>query len=353
MKIELSIGNNWVGAGHSTYIIAEISANHRQSYSAAESLVRAAKDTGANAVKVQTYTPDTLTIEADTRYFQIGEETIWAGRTLYDLYQEAYMPWDWQPKLQTLAKDIGIDFFSTAYDNSAVDFLESMDVPVYKIASFELVDLPLIRRIAATGKPAIISTGMATLAEIDEAVQAFRVVSETPFALLKCTSAYPAPAEEMNLKTIPHLRDAFSCPVGLSDHTLGTSVPVGAVAVGACIIEKHLTLSRGNESLDSNFSLEPEEFGAMVEGVRIIEKALGRVAYSSGDKESQSVMFRRSLFVIEDMKANEEFTEDNVRSIRPAHGLHPRYLSDVLGRQASRDVERGTPLSWNLVGGSR
>ena len=353
MKIELSIGNNWVGAGHSTYIIAEISANHRQSYSAAESLVQAAKDAGANAVKVQTFTPDTLTIEADTRYFQIGTETIWAGRTLYDLYQEAYMPWDWQPKLQTLAKDIGIDFFSTAYDNSAVDFLESMDVPVYKIASFELVDLPLIRRIAATGKPAIISTGMATLAEIDEAVQAFREVSETPFALLKCTSAYPAPAEEMNLKTIPHLRDAFSCPVGLSDHTLGTSVPVGAVAVGACIIEKHLTLSRGNESLDSNFSLEPEEFGAMVEGVRIIEKALGRIAYSSGDKESQSVMFRRSLFVIEDMKANEEFTEDNVRSIRPAHGLHPRYLSDVLGRQASRDVERGTPLSWNLVGGSR
>ena len=353
MKKELSIGNNWVGAGHPTYIIAEISANHRQSYSAAESLVQAAKDAGANAVKVQTFTPDTLTIEADTRYFQIGEETIWAGRTLYDLYQEAYMPWDWQPKLQTLAKDIGIDFFSTAYDNSAVDFLESMDVPVYKIASFELVDLPLIRRIAATGKPAIISTGMATLAEIDEAVQAFREVSETPFALLKCTSAYPAPAEEMNLKTIPHLRDAFSCPVGLSDHTLGTSVPVGAVAVGACIIEKHLTLSRGNESLDSNFSLEPEEFGAMVEGVRIIEKALGRIAYSSGDKESQSVMFRRSLFVIEDMKANEEFTEDNVRSIRPAHGLHPRYLSDVLGRQASRDVERGTPLSWNLVGGSR
>jgi N-acetylneuraminate synthase len=349
MKIELSIGNNWVGAGHPTYIIAEISANHRQIYSEAESLVRAAKDAGANAVKVQTYTADTLTIEADTRYFQIGTETIWAGRTLYDLYQEAYMPWDWQPKLQALANDIGIDFFSTAYDNSAVDFLESMEVPVYKIASFELVDLPLIRRIAATGKPAIISTGMATLAEIDEAVRAFRDVSETPFALLKCTSAYPAPAEEMNLKTIPHLREAFSCPVGLSDHTLGISVPVGAVAVGASIIEKHLTLSRGNESLDSNFSLEPEEFGVMVESVRTIEKALGKVAYFSGGKESQSVMFRRSLFVVEDMKANEEFTEDNVRSIRPAYGLHPRYVTDVLGRHAVKDIDRGTPLQWDLL----
>ena len=353
METSLKINSHDIGGNCPVYIIAEISANHRQIYSEAESLVRAAKDAGANAVKVQTYTADTLTIEADTRYFQIGAETIWAGRTLYDLYQEAYMPWDWQPKLQALANDIGIDFFSTAYDNSAVDFLERMDVPVYKIASFELVDLPLIRRIAATGKPAIISTGMATLAEIDEAVQAFREVSETPFALLKCTSAYPAPAEEMNIKTIPHLRDAFSCPVGLSDHTLGISVPVGAVAIGASIIEKHLTLSRGNESLDSSFSLEPEEFGAMVESVRTIEKALGKIAYSSGGKESQSVMFRRSIFVVEAVKANEEFTEDNIRIIRPAYGLHPRYMNDVLGRQASRDVERGTPLSWNLVGGSR
>lgn len=349
MKKELSIGNNWVGAGHPTYVIAEISANHRQSYSEAESLIQAANDAGANAVKVQTFTPDTLTIEADTHYFQMGAETIWAGRTLYDLYQEAYMPWDWQPKLQAVANDIGIEFFSTAYDNSAVDFLENMNVPVYKIASFELVDLPLIRRIAATGKPAIISTGMATLAEIDEAVQAFRKVSEAPFALLKCTSAYPAPAEEMNLKTIPHLAKAFNCPVGISDHTLGISVPIGAVVMGASIIEKHLTLSRCNDSLDSNFSLEPEEFGALVESVRTIEKALGEVSYSNGVKESQSIMLRRSLFVVEDMKANEEFTEDNVRSIRPAYGLHPRYVTDVLGRHAVKDIDRGTPLQWDLV----
>jgi len=349
MKKELSIGNNWVGAGHPTYIIAEISANHRQSYSEAESLVRAAKDAGANAVKVQTYTPDTLTIEADTRYFQIGEETIWAGRTLYDLYQEAHMPWDWQPKLQALANDIGIDFFSTAYDNSAVDFLESMDVPVYKIASFELVDLPLIRRIAATGKPAIISTGMATLAEIDEAVQVFRDVSEAPFALLKCTSAYPAPPDEMNLRTITHLVETFHVPVGLSDHTLGAAVPVAAVALGACIIEKHLTLSREAPGPDSAFSLEPDEFKTMVEDIRVAERALGQIHYEVTKRESSSRILRRSLFVVQNMKEGEVFSEKNVRSIRPGYGLHTRDLDDVLGRHAVKDIDRGTPLQWDLV----
>ena len=352
MKKDISIGNHWVGAGHPTFIIAEISANHRQSYSEAESLIRAAKDAGANAVKVQTYTPDTLTIETDTRYFQIGKETIWAGRTLYDLYLEAYMPWDWQPKLQALANDIGIEFFSTAYDNSSVDFLENMKVPVYKIASFELVDLPLIRRIAATGKPAIISTGMATLAEIDEAVRAFRDASETPFALLKCTSAYPAPPDEMNLLTIPHLAEAFQVPVGLSDHTLGAAVPVAAVALGACIIEKHLTLSRELLGPDSAFSLEPDEFKTMVEAIRVAERALGQVHYEVTKRESSSRIFRRSLFVVQNMKEGEVFTEENVRSIRPSHGLHTRHLDEILGRQASRDVERGTPLSWNLVGSS-
>lgn len=352
MKKELSIGNNWVGAGHPTYIIAEISANHRQSYSEAESLVRAAKGAGAKAVKVQTYTPDTLTIEADTRYFQIGAETIWAGKTLYDLYQEAYMPWDWQPKLQALANDIGIDFFSTAYDNSAVDFLESMDVPVYKIASFELVDLPLIRRIAATGKPAIISTGMATLTEIDEAVRAFREVSETPFALLKCTSAYPAPPDEMNLRTIPHLAEAFHVPVGLSDHTLGGAVAVAAVVAGACIIEKHFTLSREVPGPDSVFSMEPDEFNEMVEAIRVAEKALGQVHYEITERESSSRIFRRSLFVVQNTKKGEVFTEKNVRSIRPGYGLHTRHLDEILGQHAIKDIDRGTPLSWNLVGSS-
>lgn len=345
----IEVNQRRVGRGHPTYIIAELSANHCQSFDRAVELINKAKEVGADAVKLQTYTPDTMTINVDADLFRHGEGSLWAGRTLYDLYSEAYMPWEWQPKLKKVADKIGIDFFSTAFDPSAVDFLEEMGVPLHKVASFEIVDIPLIEYIARTGKPIIISTGMATLSEIEEAVRAARNAGATQIALLKCTSAYPAPPEEMNLRTIPHLAEAFGVPVGLSDHTLGIAVPVAAVALGACIVEKHFTLSRDISSPDSAFSLEPHEFKAMVDAVRTVEKALGEVRYEIGDQESKSRVFRRSLFVVRDMRAGETFTEENIRSIRPGYGLHPRYLKDVLGRRATRDIKRGTPLSWELI----
>jgi pseudaminic acid synthase len=348
-RLRFQLGNRWIGEGYPTYIIAELSANHRQSYDEAEALLRAAKNAGADAVKVQTYTPDTLTIDVNTPPFQISSGSTWSGKTLYELYEEAYMPWEWQPKLKLLAHELGLDFFSTAYDKTAVDFLQNLDVPIYKIASFEIVDLPLIRYIAGIGKPVILSTGMATREEIKEAIGAFRELSDAPIVLLKCTSAYPAPPEEMNLIMIPQLRKTFNCVVGLSDHTLGIPVPAGAVALGASMIEKHLTLSRDNESPDSSFSLEPEEYKAMVESIRIVEKAVGQVAHTIGRHEEQNSQFRRSLFVVEDIKADEVFTEDNIRSIRPSHGLHPRHLDDVLGRRAAKDICKGTPLAWELV----
>jgi N-acetylneuraminate synthase len=345
----IKINNRDVGIGAPVYIVAEMSANHRQDFDKAIKIVQAAKEAGADAIKMQTYTPDTLTINCNNEYFQIGNGTIWEGRNLYDLYGEAYTPWDWQPKLKAIADDLGLDLFSTAFDHTSVDFLEAMDVPAYKIASFEVVDLSLIRRIAKTGKPIIMSTGMATLGEIDEAVQAIHSEGNKQLALLKCTSSYPAPPEEMNLRTIPHLAKVFSVPVGLSDHTLGITVPIAAVAMGACIIEKHFTLSRALPGPDSLFSLEPHEFKAMVEAVRVAERALGKVNYQVTDHESASRVFRRSLFVVKDMKVGEVFTSDNVRSIRPADGLHPRYLQTILGRMASRDIPRGTPLDWSLV----
>ena len=276
MSLSLTINGRMVGPGQPVYLIAEISANHNQEFDQAVKIVQAAKDAGADAVKLQTYTPDTITIDGDQEYFHIGKGTIWEGRTLYDLYQEAYMPWEWQPKLKEIADDLGLDLFSSPFDHTAVDFLEKMAVPAYKIASFELVDLPLIRRVARTGKPIIMSTGMATLAEIDEAVRTAREAGAAQIALLKCTSAYPAPPEEMNLRTIPHLSQAFNLPVGLSDHTLGIAVAVAAVTLGACIVEKHFTLSRSIPGPDSAFSLEPHEFKAMAEAVRLAEKACGR-----------------------------------------------------------------------------
>ena len=333
-------------------MIAEMSANHNQDFDRAIRIIEAAKEAGADAVKLQTYTPDTLTIDCDNKYFHIGEGTIWEGRNLYDLYSEAYTPWDWQPKLKKISNDLGLELFSTPFDHTAVDFLEEIGVPAYKIASFEIVDLPLIRRVAQTGKPIIMSTGMATLAEIDEAVRTVREAGATQIVLLKCTSAYPAPPEEMNLRTIPHLAEAFGVPVGLSDHTLGIAVPVAAVALGACIVEKHFTLSRDVPGPDSAFSLEPHEFKAMVEAIRVAEKALGEVRYEVTEREQASRVFRRSLFVVQDVEAGEVFTEKNVRSIRPGYGLHTRYLDEVMGRRAARDVERGMPLSWGHIAGS-
>jgi pseudaminic acid synthase len=326
-----------------------MSANHNQDFEQAVKIIEAAKDVGADAIKLQTYTPDTITIDCNSEYFQIGKGTIWEGRNLYDLYGEAYTPWEWQPKLKQIANDLGLDLFSTPFDHTAVDFLEDMDVPAYKIASFENVDISLLREVAKTGKPVIMSTGMATLAEIDEAVATLREAGCQQLALLKCTSAYPSVPEDMNLRTIPHLAEAFNLPVGLSDHTMGVAVPVVAVALGACIIEKHFTLSREIPGPDSSFSLEPSEFKAMVEAVRVAEKAIGTVSYQVTEKEQASRVFRRSLFVVQDVKVGETFTHDNVRSVRPGYGLHTRYLDEIIGCKASRDVERGTPFSRDFI----
>ena len=348
----IEINGRRIGPGCPVYIVAELSANHHQDFEQAIRLVRAARETGADAVKLQTYTPDTLTIQSDKEHFRVSGGTLWDGRTLYDLYKEAYTPWEWQPKLKAIANELGMALFSTAFDPSAVDFLMRMEIPAYKVASFELVDLPLIERIARTGKPLLMSTGMATLAEIEEAITTARHAGATQILLLKCTSGYPALPEEMHLKTIPHLAEAFQVPVGLSDHTLGIAVPVAAVALGARLIEKHFTLSRAIPGPDSAFSLEPHEFKAMVEAIRVAEKAVGEVHYGVNAAEAKSRVFRRSLFVVKDMQAGQVFTEETVRSIRPGHGLHTRHWQDVIGRCATRNIERGTPLSWDMVGES-
>jgi N-acetylneuraminate synthase len=350
MSTELVIDGRKVGPGHPVYVIAELSANHGQDFDQAVRIIRAMKESGADAVKVQTYTADTLTIPCDNEYFRIGGGTLWDGRTLHDLYKEAYMPWDWQPKLQAVTEELGMDFFSTPFDDSAVDFLEAMDVPVHKVASFELVDIPLLKKIAATKKPVIASTGMATQEEIAEAVKTLRDGGCTQLALLKCTSAYPALPEEMNLRTIPDISARFGVPAGLSDHTMGHTVPVAAVALGACILEKHFTLDRKVPGPDSSFSMEPQEFKAMVEAIRVTERALGKVNYEVSANESKSRQFRRSLFVVADVKAGEAFTTKNVRSIRPGHGLHTRHLGEVLGLKAVKEVKEGTPLDWGMVG---
>jgi pseudaminic acid synthase len=346
MSPSIEIAGRRIGAGSPAFIIAELSANHGQDFEQAAAIVRAAKDAGADAVKLQTYTPDTITLKCDNELFRIGKGTVWEGRILHDLYAEAFTPWEWQPKLKSLAEGLGLVCFSSPFDETAVDFLETMRVPVYKIASFELVDLPLIRRVASTGKPMIMSTGMATLAEIEEAVRTAREAGATQLALLKCTSGYPADPREMNIRTIPHLAEAFGVVAGLSDHTLGSAVPVAAIACGACIIEKHITLSRAAGGPDSGFSLEPEEFKTMVRDIRQSEQALGGVCYEVGENESKSRVFRRSLFVVKDVAAGEPMTREIVRSIRPAHGLHTRHLEEVLTRKAACTISRGTPLSW-------
>lgn len=346
----IQIKDRHIGLDRPCYIIAEMSANHGQSFELALELVRAAKQAGADAIKLQTYTPETITIDSRRPEFLIGKGTLWEGRNLYELYGEACTPWEWQPKLKSEAEKLGMDCFSTPFDDTAVDFLEGMKVPAHKIASFELVDTQLLKKVAATGKPVIMSTGMATLAEIDEAVRTLRANGCTQLALLKCTSSYPSLPEDMNLRTIPHLAEAFGVPAGLSDHTLGIAVPVAAVALGACIIEKHFTLRRCDGGPDSAFSLEPAEFRTMVDAIRVAEKALGKVNYDMSEKEQASRVFRRSLFVVKDMKAGEEFTRDNVRSIRPGHGLPVKDWDRVLGRKATVNLERGTPLAEKHIG---
>ncbi len=349
MAGHLNIAGRELGAGKPAYIVAELSANHNHDLEQAVRIIRAAKEAGADAVKLQTYTADTITLRSDKECFRVSGGTLWDGRILHDLYQEAFTPWEWQPKLKQVAEDLGMDLFSSAFDDSAVEFLERMNVPAHKVASFELVDIGLIQKMARTGKPLIMSTGMASEEEISEAVNAARAMGATQIALLKCTSAYPAPPDEANLRTIPELARRFDCPAGLSDHTMGVAVPVVAVALGACIIEKHLCLRRSDGGPDAGFSLEPQEFKAMVEAVRSAEKALGVVQFSPGPREANSLKFRRSLFAVEDVKKGELFTEKNVRSIRPSNGLHPRHLTEVVGKRAASDIERGTPLSWALV----
>lgn len=346
---DIHIAGRAIGPNHPVYIIAEMSANHGQNYAEAVRIIQAMKEAGADAVKIQTYTPDTITINSRRPEFIVGKGTLWAGRNLYELYGEAYTPWEWQPGLKVEAEKLGMHFFSTPFDPTAVDFLEGMHVPAHKIASFELVDIPLIQKVARTGKPIIMSTGMGSLAEIEEALAAIRNEGHHQIALLKCTSAYPAVPEEMNLNTIPDLARRFGVTVGLSDHTMGITAPVAAVALGARIIEKHFTLDRSKPGPDNAFSLEPAEFRAMVEAVRIAEKALGRVCYEISEKEESSRVFRRSLYVVANVKAGEVFNEANVRSIRPANGLPPRMYDQVLGKKARVDIAQGTPLESAMI----
>lgn len=346
--MHICIKERKIGSGYPVYVVAEMSANHNQDFDRALKIIQAAKESGADAVKLQTYTADTITIRNRNKYFQI-QGTTWEGKNLYDLYKEAYTPWEWQPKLRDFAQELKIDLFSSPFDPTAVEFLEKMGVPAYKIASFEIIDIPLIKKIAETGKPIIMSTGMASIAEIDEALKAIFMAGGSQVSLLKCTSAYPAPPEEMNLRTIPHLSQAFGLPVGLSDHTLGYAISVSAIPLGACIIEKHLTLSRSDPGPDSIFSMEPDEFKEMVKSIRIVEKALGKISYDITEEQRASLKYRRSLFVVKDVEAGGKFTKNNVRSIRPGHGLHTRYLEHIINRHAASDIKMGTPLSWDLI----
>lgn len=349
----IDIAGRRVGAGSPVYVIAEVSGNHNGSYDRAVRILEECAAAGVDAVKLQTYTADTLTIDSDNDIFKVGDNNTWAGRTLYDLYEEAHTPWDWQPKLKKRADDLGVHLFSSPFDFTAVDFLNDMGVPAFKVASFESPDAPLVGYMASKGKPVLMSTGMATMEQIDRAVVAARANGAGPGKLLlfKCVSSYPAPPESMNLNTIPHLSDAFDVPVGLSDHTLGTHIPVAAVALGAVAIEKHVTLSRSEGGPDAEFSLEPAEVRRMVDNIRDIEKAMGKVTYGPTKWEQPNKVFQRSLIVTADIPAGQKFTPENLRSIRPGDGLSPHLIGEIMGRSTSKEIKRGTPLSWDLVGG--
>ena len=345
----IQISHKKIGKNQPVFIIAEMSANHLQKFDNAVKIIKAAKEAGADAIKLQTYTPDTMTIDCDNEYFQIKQGTLWDGQTLYQLYKRAYTPWEWQPKLKEIAENEGLICFSSVFDKTAVDFLEKINVPAYKIASFEITDIPLIEYVSSKGKPVIISTGVATLSDIKEAINACKRTGNKKIVLLKCTSSYPSPYEEINLKTIPDMAKRFKCPVGLSDHTLGISIPIAAVAMGTSIIEKHFILDRKLGGPDAEFSLEPEEFRQMVKSVREVEKALGEVSYKLTEKMRKSREFSRSLFVVKDIKKGENFTEDNIKSIRPGYGLHPRYLKKILGKKVKINIKKGTPLNIKLI----
>jgi N-acetylneuraminate synthase len=344
------IGRHSVGPGHRPLIVAELSANHKGSLKHALEVVDAVAAAGAHVLKLQTYTADTLTLDVDRPEFRIDTPgSPWRGRTLYDLYQEGSTPWEWHAPIAERCRELGLEWFSSPFDATAVDFLEDLEVVAHKIASFEVVDLPLIRRAARTGKPLVMSTGMATLAEIDAAVRAARQEGCRDLVLLQCTSTYPSSPENSNLATIPHLAEAFACPVGLSDHTLGVGAPLAAVGLGAVLIEKHVTLSRADGGVDAAFSLEPDELRDLVEGSERAWQAVGRVHYGPLPAERASLEHRRSLYITRDLKTGDELTRENLRSIRPANGLPPRHLEDLLGRRVARDVPRGTPASWDLL----
>lgn len=345
----LMLNGRAIGKNTPAYIIAEMSGNHNGDIHRALEIVEAAAEAGVDAIKLQTYTADTITLDCNNEYFQTQKGSLWEGRTLYDLYREAYTPWEWHGPIMEKAKELGLTCFSTPFDFTAVDFLEKLNVPAYKIASYEIQDIPLIQKVARTGKPVIMSTGIATLADIYAAVETCREAGNEQIMLLKCTSAYPSPYEEMNLNVIPHMKQTFGCICGLSDHTLGTEVAVASVALGAEIVEKHLTLKRADGGVDSAFSMEPKEFADMVRQIRNVEKAKGHVTYDLTEKQRAGRKFGRSLFVAEDIRKGDEFTERNIRSVRPAAGLETKYYESVLGRKASCDLKKGTPLCWEMI----
>lgn len=348
MVNNFEIGGIKIGSGYPTFVIAELSANHANDFDIAVETIKAMKDAGADAVKFQTYSPDTITINCNKEDFQIKQGTIWDGQVLYNLYEDAYMPWEWQPKLKEIAEELGLIVFSSPFDFSSVDFLEDMDVPAYKIASYEITDIPLIKYVASKGKPIIISTGIATIDDIKLALKACYDVGNNQVALLKCTSSYPSPLDEINLKTIQDMDERFDSVIGLSDHTMGVAVSIAAVALGANIIEKHFILDRNMDSADAEFSMEPDEFKMMVEGIRDVEKALGHVNYELTEKMEINRDFSRSLYVVEDIKKGEIFTKENVKSIRPGFGLHPKCYEEVLGKKSNCDISRGTPLKKDM-----
>ena len=337
-----------IGAGHPAFIIAEISANHGQDLERAQRLVEEAKKAGADAVKLQTYTADTITLDCDRPEFFV-EGTIWNGQRLYELYESAHTPWEWHPQLKNIADQLGMPLFSSPFDKSAVEFLETLNVPAYKIASFELIDIPLLRQVGSTGKPVILSTGMAALSEIREAVQTLYQAGTSEIALLKCTSAYPAPPESMNLRTISSLIQEFSCPCGLSDHSMSHDAAIASVCLGGSIIEKHLTLQRSDGGPDAAFSLEPSEFSEMVQRVRAVERVLGNTCFGPSKSDVGNLKFRRSLYVVQDIQKGDAFNVGNVRSIRPANGLAPKHWNDVIGRTATKPISKGTPLEWEHI----
>lgn len=346
----INIGNRKIGRRQSPFIIAEMSGNHNQSLERALEIVEAAAKTGAHALKIQTYTPDTMTLDLDEREFHISDaNSLWSGASLYKLYGQAHTPWEWHQPIFERARELDIIPFSTPFDDTAVDLLESLDVPCYKIASFENTDLPLIRRVAATGKPMIISTGMASIAELDDTVRAAREAGCKDLILLKCTSTYPATAGNTNILTIPHMRQLFGCEVGLSDHTMGIGVSVASVALGATIIEKHFTLDRADGGVDSTFSMEPAEMAQLVVEAERAWQSLGQVSYGATEAEKKSLQFRRSLYVVQDLKAGDVLTRENVRAIRPGLGLPAKYLEHLLGKAVKQDVKRGTALVWGLT----